>query len=146
MAMTIQQAELEMKQQAAGVPTPHSIQLTATLSGNKVSVSGPGGTSLPRKSGQHRFSFTLDDQTGLNVKFLSLYAADDCTTCPPPPGENSQQIHAVNINGTSAAFTDDNRGPPTSVSYQWNFTCDDQSKLPITYDPIINNGGSNIAK
>jgi hypothetical protein len=27
------------------------------------------------------------------------------------------------------------------VAYQWNFTCNDSSYLPITFDPIIRNGG-----
>jgi len=136
---------LEMDQQGAAV-TDHSIQLIATLSGNKVSVTGAGGASLPPRSGEHKFSFTLVDQTNLSVAFLSLDAADNSTACPPPSGQNSQQIHGVHINGTSASFTDSNSGGAMPVSYQWNFTCSDPSKLPITYDPIINNGGSNLQK
>jgi len=141
--MRTDQDELERDQQGGAAVTDHSIQLTATLSGNKVTVSGPGGATLPARSGEHRFNFTLVDQTGLNLAFESLDAADDCTTCPPPSGQNSQQLKAVNINSTTASFTDRNSGNPISVSYQWNFTCSDRSKLPITYDPIINNGGSN---
>jgi hypothetical protein len=59
---------------------------------------------------------------------------------------NSQQIHGVNINGTSAAFTDSNSGQAMPISYQWNFTCNNPSYLPITYDPIINNGGSGVRR
>jgi hypothetical protein len=142
--MRTEQPDMEMEPQMSAAVTDHSIALTARLSGNKVSVTGPGSATLPARSGSHRFNFTLDDQTGLNVTFQSLTAADDCTTCPPT-GPASQQIKAVNTNGTSAAFTDSNSGDPTSVSYQWNFTCNDPSKLPITYDPIINNGGSNFS-
>lgn len=143
--MRTDQDELERDKEVGAAVTDHSVHLTATLSGNKVSVTGNGGATLKPRSGEHRFNFTLDDQTALSVSFLSLDAADNCSTCPPPSGQNSQQLKAVNINSTTASFTDRNSGDPTSVSYQWNFTCSDPSKLPIPYDPIINNGGSNVA-
>jgi hypothetical protein len=136
--MTSEHLDLEMEQQ-----TDRSIQLTATLSNGQVVISGNGGANLPARSGSHRFLFSLNDQTGLGVAFSSLDAADNCNTCPPPSGMNSQQLQAVNINGTSAAFTDSNSGGAMQISYQWNFSCNDPSKLPIKYDPIINNGGSN---
>ena len=142
--MSDQFPELKMKEQIGAPANDHAIQLTAALSGNKVVVTGTGGATLPPKSGSHRFDFTLDDQTGLNVSFLSLDAADNSTSCPPPAGQNSQQIKSVNMNGTSASFTDSNSGGAMPISYQWNFTCTDRSKLPISYDPIINNGGSNL--
>jgi len=144
MVMRTEQAELEMDQQMGAAVTDHSVQLTATLSGNKVSITGSGGATLQPKSGEHKFNFTLVDQTNLNLTFSSLDAADNCTDCPPPSGQNSQQIHAVHMNGTTASFTDSNSGGAMPVSYQWNFTCNDPSKLPISYDPIINNGGSNV--
>lgn len=130
-----------------GRPTDHDIPLTATLNGSKVTISGNGGANLPRGSGAHRFNFTLDDQTQLNVRFSSLDAEDNSSKCPPAPGENSQQIVGVVIgsNGARASFTDNNNNNgsngPMDVSYQWNFTCDDSSKHPISYDPIIINGG-----
>jgi hypothetical protein len=124
--------------------TDHSIQLTASIQqGNAVIsvTSGDASPSLPARSGQHRFNFSLTDNTGLGVTFSSLDAQDNCSTCPPATGENSQQIVGVTMNGTSAAFTDNNRGPEQDVSYQWNFTCNDPSWLPIRFDPIIRNGG-----
>lgn len=144
--MADEHLELQMEEKM-GVGTGEiSITLTATLSNGQVSVTGNGGANLPRATGAHRFNFSLVDQTGLNVTFLSLDAADNCTTCPPPSGMNSEQIHAVNINGTSAAFTDSNSGSEMSISYQWNFTCNNSNYLPITYDPIINNGGSGVRR
>jgi len=142
--MANEHQELQMEHPAGEGQTDLSIQLTATLQNGQVVITGNGGASLPAKSGSHRFMFSLDDQTGLGVTFLSLDAADNCTDCPPPSGMNSQQIQAVNTNGTSAAFTDSNCGGPMQISYQWNFTCNDASKLPIRYDPIINNGGSSV--
>lgn len=135
---------LEMEHPTGEGQTDLSIPLTATLENGSVVVRGNGSASLPAHSGSHRFMFSLDDQTGLDVVFTTLDAADDCTACPPPSGMNSQQIHAVSANGTSAAFTDSNSGGATQISYQWNFTCNDSSKLPISYDPIINNGGSSV--
>lgn len=137
----------------AGVMEPHpqvdgppgTIELVANIVGGNVVISvasGNASPNLPAKSGQHRFNFNLTDNTGLGITFLSLDAQDNCSTCPPNPGENSQQIVGVTINGNSAAFTDNNSGPAQDVSYQWNFTCNDRTWLPISFDPIIRNGGS----
>ena len=138
--------ELEMEEKIGTGSNDRAITLTATLSNGRGTVAGNGGANLPHGSGSHRFNFSLDDQTGLGVIFLSLDAADNSTVCPPPSGMNSQQIHAVNINGTSAAFTDSNSGGAMPISYQWNFTCNNSNYLPITYDPIINNGGSGVSR
>lgn len=142
--MANEHQELQMEQAGGEGQANLDIQLTATLQNGQVVIAGNGGANLPARSGSHRFMFSLNDQTGLGVTFLSLDAADNCTDCPPPSGMNSQQIHAVNTNGTSAAFTDSNSGGQMQISYQWNFTCNDPSKLPISYDPIINNGGSSV--
>lgn len=142
--MANEHQDLEMEHPMGEGQTDLGIQLTATLQNGQVVITGNGGASLPARSGSHRFMFSLDDDTGLGVTFLSLDAADNCNTCPPPSGMNSQQIHAVDIDATSAAFTDSNSGGAMQISYQWNFTCNDPSKLPITFDPIINNGGSSV--
>lgn len=144
--MTDEHLELQMEEKMDVGATDFVVTLTATLSNGQVSVTGNGGTNLPHGSGSHRFKFSLVDQTGLGVTFLSLDAADNCTTCPPPSGMNSQQIHAISINGTTAEFTDSNSGNSMPISYQWNFSCNNSNYLPITYDPIINNGGSGVRR
>jgi hypothetical protein len=134
---------MEPGPQVANV-TDHTNQLAANIQqGNAVIsvISGNAAPSLGNGSGQHRFNFALTDNTGLGVAFSSLDAKDNWSTCPPPSGDNSQQIVGVSMNGTSAAFTDNNRGGAMDVAYQWNFTCNDSSYLPITFDPIIRNGG-----
>ena len=125
--------------------TIHDIPLRATLRGSRVRIDGNGAASLPTNSGAHRFDFTLDDQTGLNVQFASLDTQDNLSTCPPAPGQNSRQIVGVTVGpgpGT-ASFTDNNnnRGP-MDVSYQWNFTCNDPTKQVEPFDPAIRNGGT----
>jgi hypothetical protein len=127
----------------AGPPTAHNIQLTATRNGNRVRVTGPGGANLPQGSGVHRFNFALTDNTGLNVQFASLDTEDNCSTCPPATGKNSQQIVGETIkNDQTASFTDNNNNSGTmDVCYQWNFTCNNPNVTVEPYDPIIINGG-----
>lgn len=125
-----------------------NVGLTANLSGNTISITGNGAAKLPKNSGAARFNFTLTDNTGANVQFASLDAADNSSSCPPPSGENSQQIVAVNMNNNaspkSAAFTDNNSNVnvngPMNVSYQWNFSCNAPYSVQ-SFDPIIENGG-----
>jgi hypothetical protein len=133
---------MEPKPEMTGAAN-HAVQLTASIRNNQVVIvsSGDPSPSLPANSGAHRFNFTLTDNTGLGIAFQSLDTQDNCSTCPPASGENSLQIVAVTMSGNSAAFTDNNRGQAMDVSYQWNFTCNDPSWLPIRYDPIIRNGG-----
>ena len=125
--------------------TAHTVPLTATVSGQTVTISGNGGASLAKNSGAHRFDFTIASPPGLTVKFDSLDSQDNCSTCPPASGENSQQIVGVQIgrNGDTASFTDNNSNKnPMDVSYQWNFTCSDPSMTVEPFDPIITNGGT----
>jgi hypothetical protein len=136
---------LELQERSATV-TNQDVQLTANMQGQRVVISVTAGNASPSlgyNSGQHRFTFGLIDNTGLGVRFSSLDTQDNCSTCPPNPGENSQQIVGVVINNILSSFTDNNSGSAMDVSYQWNFTCNDQSKLPISFDPIIKNGGGN---
>lgn len=129
-----------------GNPGDHGIQLAANIQNNKVVISATSGDpapSLQANSGTHRFNFSLTDNTGLGVAFSGLDTQDNCSTCPPASGENSQQIVGVTMQGSSASFTDNNRGAAQDVAYQWKFTCNDSSWLPITFDPIIRNGGGN---
>jgi hypothetical protein len=125
--------------------TPHTVQLAATIEGSNVVVSGNGGANLPANSGAHRFDFSLTSPPGVSVRFASLDTQDNCSTCPPASGENSQQIVAVHIgpNGDTAGFTDNNSNRQAmDVSYQWNFTCSDPSLQVQPFDPIIRNGGT----
>lgn len=123
--------------------TDHNVALTATLTGNKVQISGVGGADLKKDSGAHRFNFTLSSPPGVNVRFDSLDTEDDCSTCPPSSGENSKQIVGVQIGSSTASFTDNNNNKtPMDVSYQWNFTCDDPKLNVGSFDPIIKNGGT----
>lgn len=126
--------------------TSRAVALTASISGNKITISGNGGADLPKNSGAHRFDFTLASPPGVTVEFASLDTQDNCSTCPPASGENSTQIVGVQIGkgGNSASFTDNNnnKGGPMDVSYQWNFTCDDPSIQVEAFDPIIKNGGT----
>jgi hypothetical protein len=123
----------------------HTVELTATIDGNTVIISGDGGADLPKNSGAHHFDFTLSCPPGVTVSFESLDTQDNCSTCPPAQGENSKQIVAVQIgtNGDTASFTDNNGNKDVmDVSYQWNFTCSDPSLRVQPFDPIIRNGGT----
>jgi hypothetical protein len=125
-------------------PPVHDIPLAANRSGNRVTISGQGGASLPKASGAHRFRFTLADPTGLDVEFSSLDTEDNRSTCPPAPGENSTQIVGVTMGPQprTAAFTDNNdNSGPMDVCYQWHFTCNDPAVQVEPFDPIIRNGG-----
>jgi len=127
--------------------TDHDIPLTATLTGSTVKIDGNGAANLPKGSGAHRFRFTLNDQSGLNVRFSSLDTEDNRSTCPPASGENSGQIVGMNIgpNGDNASFTDNNNNQGRmDVSYQWNFICNDPTKRVDPFDPIIQNGGGGV--
>ena len=140
-----QDLEYTQENQRSGA-NDRDIQLTASVSGNKVTISGPPGPfTMAVNSPAARFRFSLVDNTGLGVRFSSLDSADNNSNCPPPSGENSQQLVAVTINPTDAAFTDNNSNNaangPMNVSFQWNFTCNDPSKQVGSYDPIISNGG-----
>ncbi|MGI8704407.1 MAG: hypothetical protein ACR2JJ_01160 [Sphingomicrobium sp.] len=127
----------------------HDVQLTATKNGNTVNISGPGGANLPPCSGAHHFNFILDDPTGLEVRFEALDTADSCSTCPPPAGQNSQQIVGYRRRNhetpKKASFTDNNNNRaadgPMDVSYQLNFSCNNSAVTVLPYDPIIINGG-----
>ena len=132
----------------AGNGNQIDVALTATRSGNTINISGNGGATLGADKGAFHFNFTLTDNTGQNVQFSSLDAADNCSTCPPPDGENSQQITGVTIKPNAsppeASFTDNNSNNaangPMDVSYQWNFTCNPPCTV-TPFDPIITNGG-----
>jgi len=134
-----------MTQQQTHVST-HSVPLTATVSGNTVTISGNGSANLAKNSGAHRFNFSLTSPAGLTVQFDSLDTQDDCSTCPPASGENSKQIVGVQIGSNTASFTDsnNNKDGPMDVSYQWNFTCDDPTLQVEPFDPIIKNGGTTV--
>lgn len=143
---------LEMEQTMAS--SNHDIVLSADRSGNIITITcigGNPGPSLKRGSPAHRFRFTLQDNTGLNVKFASLDTEDNCPNCPPPGGDNSTQIVGVQMHNNpppprNAAFTDNNNNDsakgPMDVCYQWNFTCDDATVTVKPFDPIIRNGGT----
>lgn len=138
--------DLELQEKRNVAAKDHDIQLTANFQGQHVVLSVTAGDPSPTlayNTGQHRFTFGLIDNTGLSIAFQSLDSQDDCSICPPNAGENSRQIVGVNINNNLSSFTDNNNGNATDVSYQWNFTCNDPTKLPIKFDPIIKNGGGN---
>ena len=97
----------------------------------------------------HSFKFTIDDQTGKNVRFKTLTSADDCSTCPPDLSKPHTQIPDFDIDPRDprkAEFTNLNnnqlpRQPqPMDVSYQWEFECDPGFTV-APFDPIISNGG-----
>jgi hypothetical protein len=122
-----------------------TVPLTATVVGGAVVISGDGSASLPRDSGAHRFDFSVASPPGLTVQFASLDTQDECSTCPPAPGDNSKQIVGTKIgkDGDTASFTNNNNNKdPMDVAYQWHFTCSDPSLQVQPFDPIINNGGT----
>jgi hypothetical protein len=119
--------------------------LTAELVNGQVAISSTnkGSTHVPKGSPPQRFSFTLTDNTGLNVNFLpspDFLCADESGNCPPAQGINTDQIDPHNLvsNGKSAGFTDLNSRACT-LSYALYFSCDNGSTP--SYDPIIINGG-----
>jgi len=139
-------------------PSPHetmdnpgqpqlTIPLTTSVHGNRISINGSGNASLPQNQGATVFNFTLNDTTGGQVRFSSLDAQDNSTSCPPVgSGNQSSQIVGVVIaqDGQSARFTDNNSNlasnGPLNVSYQWEFTCSATFTVG-TFDPVISNGG-----
>lgn len=135
---------LEMEQRMSS--KDHDIPLTATVSGSTITINGNGGADLGKNTGAHRFSFTLTPPRDVDVQFASLDTQDNCSTCPPASGENSQQIVGAQIgpDGHSASFTDNNnnRNGPMDVAYQWNFTCSNPNLRVEPFDPIIRNGGT----
>ena len=140
-------ALLEQEEELMGV---HNITLTATkVTGkNEIVVTGHGGRSLGKGSGKHTFKFKIIDTTGQNVKFGSLRAADDCSTCPPKAGLPNTQIVLGPVDNNpshgprTAEFVDKNDNKPEmDVSYEWQFTCDDPGITVSSFDPIISNGG-----
>lgn len=141
--------ELREEDEMGGSSGPINVPLTATRSGNTIRVTGSGGASLAVDRPATRFNFTLTDNSQCNVKFASLLAVDDCSTCPPTSGGTSQQIVGVTMNNgatpKTAAFTDNNSNPaqngPMDVAYQWSFTCDCPGVTVQPFDPIISNGG-----
>ena len=83
---------LELDEKLANSPNDHDIQITANLQGQRVVLSVTAGDPAPkldRDSGRHRFTFGLIDNTKLGVAFDSLDTQDNCSTCPPNTGENS---------------------------------------------------------
>lgn len=117
-----------------------AIQLTATLAGSQVVVSGDKTrVRLPKDSGPHSFDFKLEDRTNLNVRFSSL-SADESDTCPPSNGIHTDQIVDIGIGDKRASFTDVNSGDERTICYAWQFACDDPVQRP-EFDPIIDNGG-----
>ena len=133
----------------AGQGSTSAIHLTASLVNGRVEIQSrtSGNGRLGKGDPPHRFTFHLDDQTNLNVRFCTVAEGvldvDESQDCPPRRGINTDQVDPQTVISTDkmAAFTDANSGPPRTLSYQLNFTCDDATKLPITYDPIIINGG-----
>ena len=126
-------------------PPQHSIPLTTSVSGNTISIIGNGARTLPTGQAATHFTFTLNDTSGGNVQFASLDAADNMSTCPPPPGNNSSQIVGVTMNNNglqkTAQFTDNNSNQGhMNISYQWNFNCSATFNV-LPFDPIISNGG-----
>ena len=126
------------------------VPLTATLSGKNIKISGP--TSFPLlnvNSGAWHFGFTLDDQTNKGVRFTTLDAIDGAKVCPASgTGNQSKLIVGDQVepnDPTQARFTDNNNNDAklgvVDVSFQWNFTCDDQSIKVEPYDPVVPNGG-----
>jgi len=129
-------------------PTPpeHTVDLSTSVSGNTITISGPGNFSLPLNQPATHCKFTLTDTSGANVQFDTLDAADNTTVCPAAgSGNNSAQVTGITTNNNSpqktGQFTDNNNNQaPMDVSYAWNFTCD----APYTvsrFDPVISNGG-----
>jgi hypothetical protein len=133
----------------------HNIPLTATIDPDdpkQIIVTGPvDKKKLDKGSGPHFFKFKLDDKTTKKVKFLSVSAADNCSTCPPDSKKPNTQIDEWEPDNDppagkprKAKFTDWNDNPvEMDVSYLLRFTCNDPSMRVLPFDPIIRNGGSN---
>lgn len=141
-----QVADLHAPEGKLDNPPKHDTLLTASVSGNTITISGPGNFSIPAGQAATHCKFSLTDTTGANVKFSSLDTADNISTCPTTGSGNcSGQIVGVTMNNNvspkTAQFTDNNSSQNAmTVSYQWNFTCDAPYSVS-PFDPIISNGG-----
>jgi hypothetical protein len=128
-----------------------NLQLGTSVSGNTITITGDNSTKpLQTNQAATHFNFTLNDTSGANVKFDSLDAQDNSSSCPPTvTGNQSGQIVGITTNNASpnnksARFTDNNDNNAANgvlnISYQWNFTCDPPYSVR-PFDPIISNGG-----
>jgi hypothetical protein len=119
-------------------------QLTANLVNGQVIITGSqhGPANVPKGSPPERFTFNLDDNTGLNIQFLSAPAfvcADESGGCPAcGSGIQTDQITNPVSSNRTASFTDQNSRACT-IGYSLCFSCDNGSTP--RYDPIIINGG-----
>lgn len=129
---------------------PHDIVLIAEIdphNANQIVVRSK--IHLP-PGNRHNFKFELDDRTGKTVKFDTLTAADDCSTCPPDPAKPNTQLvidridnnppHGRRRTADVTNLNNQTRPRPMDVSYQWTFTCDHGFTV-APFDPIISNGG-----
>jgi hypothetical protein len=127
----------------------HNIKLVAEfnpLDPHEIIVTGNGRRKLGKGSGEHHFNFRLVDGTGKNVEFVSLAAADKCSTCPPDTTKPNTQIDQIEMDNGSrphtAHFRDKNDNKPEmDLSYEWKFKCSDPAIRVLPFDPIIANGG-----
>ena len=119
-----------------------ALKLTARMNGSDVEVTGDKTkVNVPHKAPARKFTFQLDDETTLNVRFSSL-AFHETEACPAEGTMASDQIVDVVIDDDKASFTDRNSGPARTLSYAWFFECDDPRQKP-EFDPVILNGGGN---
>ena len=127
------------------------VALTATMKGAKnIEIKGPTSfQTLGVDTGAWIFNFTLDDQTGQGVRFTTLDAMDGSKVCPASGSGNKSKLivgeHVEPQDPKQAHFTDNNNNKAdegvVDVSFQWNFTCNDQSIKVEPYDPVVPNGG-----
>lgn len=128
------------------------IALTATMNGaNKIDISGPPGPfPLAKDTGAWLFNFTLDDRTNKGVKFSTLDAEDNSSSCPPAAAGNQSRLivgeQIIGPDQTKARFTDNNNNRAAdgvvNVTFQWHFACNESGITVGTYDPVVPNGGN----
>lgn len=100
---------------------------------------------LDKDSGAHSIQFELHDQTGRQLQFNQgdpIWAGDN-VPCPPAQGLNSDQLTIAGCVPQTLTVTNANSGAAREVRYQLNFV--DGGGAPQTCDPIIENGGGNLA-
>jgi hypothetical protein len=122
-----------------------NLQLEANLVNGQVVITATGGGNgngnIPQGDPPQRFTFNLDDNTGLSVQFLDpgWLCVNESGTCPPlGSGIVSDQITNVNCSNRTAQFTDQNSKACT-LGYALYFSCSNGTNP--SFDPIITNGG-----
>lgn len=116
-----------------GIDWSLDIKTVGHGSGNKI--------DLP-KDNNYELEFTLDDQTGIGLRFdaSAPVFVREGGAGPCPTGISTPQIMVDSCNARKLVLKDWNYGQPVELYYQLNFV-DTKGLTKYAWDPVIINGG-----